>query len=179
MRCRLASLGLAVAGLGCDAPSSYTTAPGESFCGAVTTSSTFRAGVAAGARMRLTLDAAKLDGESTPGSAWTFEAATGGAPARRLVDGAPLRRIPALENDPLSMPDLGGGRDHTRLFALTPSTAGEDPLVAVLSLRSDDGVEVRLLRPGLEGTGTGAPPPGQQSLFGLFVLYKQGGACGF
>jgi len=170
---RLAALGLAVAGLGCNGLGHYSTAPGESYCGAVTQTSTFRAGLAEGARMRATLDATELDGALSPGALWTTE------PARQLLDAAALRRIPALENDPLSLLDLGGGRDPTRLFALTPAPAGEDPLVAVLSLRSDDGIEVRLLRPGLDPTATPAPPSGRQPLFGLFVLYKQAGTCGF
>ena len=77
------------------------------------------------------------------------------------------------------MPDLGGGRDHTRVFALTPAPPGEDPLLAVLSLRSDDGVEARLLRPGAAGDGATPPPPGKQPVFALFVLYKQAGTCAF
>ncbi len=130
---RFVALGLAVAGLGCNGIGSYTTAAGESYCGAVTQTATFRAGLAEGAQMRVTLDAAELDGELSPGFVSTSE------PARQLLVGAPLRRIPALENDALAVPDLGGGRVQTRLFALTPAPAGEDPLLGVLSLRSDDG----------------------------------------
>lgn len=174
---RLAALGFAAAGLGCSSLTGYTTAPDESYCGTVTASSTFRTGLASGAQMRLKLDASQLESEVSPGTVWTFEPAVGAAPARRLVDGAPLRRIPQLENDPLSVPDLGGGRDHTHVFALTPSPAGEDPLVSVVSLREGGGVEVRLLRPGLDPSGD--PPAGQGPLFGLFTLEKQVGACGF
>jgi hypothetical protein len=170
---RFAALGLAVAGLGCNTLGRFTTAPDESYCGTVTATASFRAGLAEGAQMRVTLDAAELDGELSPGAVWTAE------PARQLLDGALLRRIPALENDPLAIPDLGGGRVQTRLFALTPAPAGEDPLLGVLSLRSDDGIEVRLLRSGLDPASTPAPPAGQQPLFGLFVLYKQAGTCAF
>ena len=173
---RLAAVALVAGGLGCSSLGQYSTGPGESYCGTVTTSATFRTGLADGALMRLVLDASQIDGEASPGSVWTFEAAAGTSPSRRLVDGASLRRIPALENDPLSVPDLGTGRDHTRVFALTPSPAGEDPLLGVLSLRSDGGVEIRLLRPGLDGT----VPEGQAPLFGLFTLYKQQtDTCGF
>ncbi len=177
MIARLAALALAVTGIGCDSISGYSTAPGESYCGTVTADATFRTGLAADAQMRLTLDASAIESDLSPGTVWTVELGAGSTPTRRLVDGMPLRRIPQLENDPLSMPDLGGGRDHTRVFALTASPAGEDPLVAVLSLRSDPGVEVRLLRPGLDPTTS--PPPGRGPLFGLFVLYKQAGTCGF
>lgn len=171
---RLAAVVLAAAGVGCTSVAGYSTAPDESYCGAVTAPAAFRTGLAASARMRLTLDATELEGEASPGSVWTVENAEGAAPARDLLVGAELRRIPSLENDALSVPDLGGGRDHTHLFALTPSPPGEAPLVSVISLRSDEGVDVRLLQPGV---APGAP--GQAPIFGLFVLYKQVGTCGF
>jgi hypothetical protein len=44
----------------------------------------------------------------------------------------------------------------------------------VVSLRSDGGVEVRLLR-----AGVAAGAAGQTPIFGLFVLSKQVGTCGF
>jgi hypothetical protein len=170
---RSALLPAALAVAGCSSLDQYTTAPGESYCGSVTATASFRAGVPAGMEMRLTLDATALDGESSPGTVWA--STSPGSAAGRFLDAAPLQRIPALENDALSTPDLGGGRDTTRLFGLTPSEAAESAVLGVVSLRSDDGVEVRLLRPGL---GT-SPPPGQGPIFGLFVLYKQAGTCGF
>jgi len=165
---------LATASLGCQSVDRYTTGPGESYCGEVTAAAAFSTGLAAGARMRMTLDASLFDGDASPGTVWTLEPAAGATPARKLVDGAPLRRIPSLSSDPLATPDLGGGRDHTRIFALT-AAAGESPLLGAVSLRSDDAVEVRLLRPGLDG----AQPAGQAPLFGLFTLTKQAGSCGF
>jgi hypothetical protein len=168
-------LALALAGPGCADLGRYSTAPGESYCGAVTASSSFRTGLDPGVQMRLQLDASELDGEASPGTVWTFEAASAAAPARRLLDAAPLRRIPTLDSDPLSQLSLGEGRDPSRIFALTPASPAEDPFVGVLSLRSDGGVEVRLLRPGLGG----APPEGKQPVFGLFTLYQQAGTCGF
>jgi hypothetical protein len=173
---RLAAIAVvAWAASGCSTLDRYSTGAGESLCGSVTSTASFRTGLAAGARMRLTLDASQLDGDTSPGSVWTYEPADAENPARKLATGAPLRRIPALENDPLSSPDLGGGRDHTRLFALTPALQTEEPLLAVLSLRSDDGVEVRLLRPGVAT----AAVEGQAAIFGLFTLAKQAGTCGF
>jgi hypothetical protein len=169
----------ALSGLGCTEIDRYSTAPSESYCGAVTLSSSFRTGLSPRVQMRLQLDASELDGEASPGVVWSFEAAAGADAERRLLDRAPLRRIPKLANDALAMPDLGDGRDHTRVFALTPTDADEDPLLAVLSLRSDEGVEVRLLRPGLAGTAAKPPPVGRRPLFGLFTLYKQIGTCGF
>jgi hypothetical protein len=163
------------AGLGCSTLSGYSTGTGESYCGAVTTTATFRAGLAAGAQMRLSLDATLLDGEASPGVVSTYEPASGATPARRLLDRVALRRVPALENDPLAAPDLGTGRDQSHVFALTPTAPGEDPLLTVVSLRSDGGVEVRLVRPGVATTA----PPGHDPVFGLFTLVKQAGACGF
>jgi hypothetical protein len=166
-----AALGLALVGSGCSSLGHYTTAPGESYCGTVTATASFRAGVPEGLAMRLVLDGAALDGETSPGTVWTSAPASGTAP---LLTGVALQRIPALENDALSTPDLGGGRGPTRLFALAPTAPGEAALLAVVSLRSDDGVEVRLLRPQLGAS----PPPGQGPVFGLFVLSKQAGTCG-
>jgi hypothetical protein len=179
MRRLLAALILAAAGPGCTEIDRWSTAPSESYCGAVTLSSSFRTGLSPRVQMRLQLDATALDGEGLPGVVWTFEAAAGDEPDRRLLDRAPLRRIPTLENDPLSQLDLGEGREHSRIFALTPSDPDDDPLLAVVSLRSDDGVDVRLLRPGLVGTAKNPAPAGRQPVFGLFTLYKQIGTCGF
>jgi len=178
---RLACLGLpALLSLaGCTELDRYSTAPSESYCGAVTLSSGFRTGLSPRVQMRLQLNAAELDTELSPGVVWTYEAAAGDQPERRLLDRAPIRRIPKLENDVLAQPDLGSGRDHTRVFAVTPSDAKEESLLAVLSLRSDDGVEVRLLRPGLAGIGSKPAPAGRNPVFGLFTLYKQVGTCGF
>jgi len=177
---RLTPLGLVcLVCVGCTELDRYSTAPSESYCGAVTLGSSFRTGLSPRVQMRFHLNAAELDGELSPGVAWTFEAAAGDQPERRLLDRAPLRRIPKLENDALAQLDLGSGRDHSRIFAVTPSLAGEEPLLAILSLRSDDGVEVRLLRPGLAGAGSKPPPVGHQPVFGLFTLYKQVGTCGF
>jgi hypothetical protein len=167
----LLALALALAGAGCADPGSYSTTPGEPYCGAVTASSSFRTGLGPGVQMRLGLDASQLDGEASPGTVWTFDTAS----RARLLDAAPLRRIPTLDNDPLSQLSLGEGRDPSRVFALTPASSAEAPFLAVLSLRSDDGVDVRLLRPGLAG----AQPEGSQPVFGLFTLYKQAGTCGF
>lgn len=171
---------LALAGLGCTDLNRYSTAPSESYCGAVTLSNAFRAGLSPRVQMRLQIDAAELDSEVSPGVVWTFEAAAGeDEPDRRLLNRAPLRRIPKLAGDPIGSIDLGEGREHTRIFAVSPSDTEEEPLLAILSLRSDDGIEVRLLRPGLAGTASKPVPDNRKPIFGLFTLYKQIGTCGF
>lgn len=179
LRSTLAIAALVPLGLGCTDLDRYSTAPSESYCGAVTLSNSFRTGLSPRVQMRLQIDAAELDADVSPGVLWTFEAASGDEGDRRLLNRAPLRRIPKIENDPISEIDLGGGREHTRLFAVTPSDAEEDPLLAIVSLRSDEGVEVRLLRPGIAGTASKSAPPGRAPVFGLFTLYKQIGTCGF
>jgi hypothetical protein len=154
----------------CSSVDSYTTAPGESYCGGLPSPAAFTAGLAPGAQMRVTLDASQLDAQGSPGTVWTYEPPSKGLPSRRLVDGLALQHVPALDSDPLSIPDLGSGRDHTRLFSLGASPPGEPAIVAAVSLRSDGGVEVRLLRPS---ANAGA------AIFGLFTLTKQAGTCGF
>jgi hypothetical protein len=174
------ALGLALlAGAGCAELDRFTTAPSESYCGAVTLSSAFRQGFSQRVQMRLQIDASQLDGEASPGVVWTYEAADGTEPEGRLLNRAPLRRIPKLDNDALAQLDLGGGRDASRIFAVTPADPDEDPLLAILSFRSDDGVEVRLLRPGLTGTAAKPAASGRRPRFGVFTLYKQIGTCGF
>ena len=175
----LLALGLAglVGGAGCTDNSSFTTAEGESYCGAVTLSGKFRTGLSPQVQMRLLLDASKLDGEESPGKIWTFENTR---PEKRLLTAAPLRRIPTLENDALWHLDFGDGREQNRIFAVTPTDPEIDSLLVFLSLKSDDSVEVRLLRPGIVADeGEEKPPSGKRPVFGLFPLYKRKGSCGF
>ena len=179
---RLTPAALLPAGLlvsGCQDLDRFTTAPSESYCGSVTLSSEFRTGLSPKVQMRLQLDATQLDGDLSPGVLWTYEAPDGSTPAVRLLERAPLRRIPKLENDPLSQLDLGEGRDQNRIFAATPSDEAEEALLVFLTLRNDDGVEVRLLRPGLAPLGSKPAPAGRTPIFGLFTLYKRVGTCEF
>jgi hypothetical protein len=50
--------------------------------------------------------------------------------------------------------------------------------VAIVSLRSDDTVEVRLIRPGAVAAD-GEVPEGRRQIFGVFTLERQSGECGF
>jgi hypothetical protein len=165
------------AALGCTDNSRFSTTENESYCGAITLSGKFRAGLSPQVQMRLTLDANKLDGESSPGKIWTFENTR---PEKRLLVAAPLRRIPAIENDALWHVEFGDGREQNRIFAVTPVDPEVDPLLAVLSLKTDDSIEVRLIRPGITAEeGEEPPPPGRRPVFGVFPLYRQVGTCGF
>ena len=106
---RLLPLALLSAGLGCTDLDHFSTGPGDAYCGSVTLGGSFRTGLSPRVQMRLRLDASALDGVGSPGSISTFEAA-GPEIDRRLLTDAPLRRLPAMDSDPLSRPDFGDGR---------------------------------------------------------------------
>lgn len=165
---------------GCDDVSRFSTADGEAYCGAVTLGSAFRAGLSPRVQMRLTLDASELDGPEPPGALSTYEPPSEGTPERRLLDEAALRPIAALGHDPLSRLEFGDGRERNAVYAVSASEPGAESLLAILSLRSDESVEVRLLRPGQEPLPSGEPlPPGQRQIFGVFRLTRRSGTCGF
>ncbi|WP_437958964.1 hypothetical protein WME76_04415 [Sorangium sp. So ce119] len=165
---------------GCDDVSRFSTAEGESYCGAVTLGGAFRAGLSPRVQMRLSLDADALDGPEPPGALWTYEAPDAAVPERRLLDGAPLRPIGALAHDPLSRLEFGEGRERNAIYAVSASDPEAESLLAILSLRTDESVEVRLLRPGQAPLPSGeAPAAGQRQVFGNFRLTRRTGTCGF
>jgi len=125
--------------------------------------------------MRLELDAEQLDGPDSPGRVSTFEAPTAELPERRLLEEAILRPIPPLGHDPLSHLEFGEGRERNVVYAVSPREPTAAALLAFLSLRTDDGIEVRLLRPGTDA----ADDNDRKLIWGLFSLEKRGGSCGF
>ncbi len=168
---------LAAACAGCEDVSGYSTGAGESYCGTIALGAAFRRGFTPRAQMRLVLDAAQIDAGGSPGTLTTRELRDedeGGEV--RLLDAAPLRPIPPLVHDVLSRPDLGEGRTRTAIYAVTPAAPEAEALLAVLSLRSDGNVEVRLIRPGASDEIADLPS-GRRPLFGLFTLRRQPGAC--
>ena len=173
------AIALVAATLGCTNVERFTTAPNEAYCGAVTVGAPFRAGLSPRVQMRLTLDATALDGPNAPGTLSTYEAADVGQPEERLFDEAPLRPIPALAHDGLSHLEFGDGRERNAIFAVSPKDESAESMLAVVSLKSDDGVEVRLLRAGLAASTTTPTPPGRRQVFGLFPLTRQPDRCGF
>jgi hypothetical protein len=170
---------LAMAGLGCTDLDRFSTAQGESYCGSITAGEAFRAGFSQHVQMRLTLDAAELDGPGSFGRVSTFEAGAAQSPAVKLLDEAELRRIPAMESDVISRIDLGEGRLRTRVFAVTPADPEAEAMLAVVSLLRSDSVEVRLVRAGREPASGETVPEGRRPLFGIFTLARRAGACGF
>lgn len=171
---RAALVALLAAGAGCEDLSRYSTSPGQSYCGTIALGAVFRRGFTPRAQMRLTLDASELDGTGSPGELSTRELRDDGEV--RLLDAAPLRPIPPLVHDVLSHPELGEGRARTAIYAVTPSDPDAEALFAVLSLRTDGFVEVRLLRAGASDDPTSLPE-GRRPLFGLFTLRRQNGTC--
>jgi hypothetical protein len=166
-----------VLGLSCSACNDlreFSTEPDEAYCGAITLGSAFRAGLSPRVQMRLELDAEALEGPDSPGRLWTFEAQTADLPERRMFEDATLRPIPPLAHDPLSRLEMGEGRERNAIYAVSPREPTAAAVLAFLSLRSDRGIEVRLLRAGSE-TNDDA----RKLIFGLFSLVKREGSCGF
>lgn len=154
----------------------FDSKPGTAYCGAMVSAGFVRGGLLpANARpslgMRLTLDTSKLD--TTPGVVSTDDFVRGLCAPLPLFQEAPLRAIPQVANDELSLLEFGNGRE-LNFFAWVDSTCTETVL-AVVSLMKDDSVEVRLLKPAPENTASPAEGPG----FGIFRLRQQRGTCGF
>lgn len=165
---------------GCEDVRRFSTRPDESYCGVITLGSAFRMGLSPRVQMRLVLDANDLDEPTGPGRLWTFEAASDDRPERRLLDNAALRPMPAIAHDPLSHFEMGEAAERNAVYVVTPSDPKAEALVAFLSLRSDDGVEVRLLRPGADLPDASAEEKeARRPIFGMFSLVKREGQCGF
>lgn len=131
------------------------------------------------ARLTLDVDALRSGGETikTVGHLTTDDRDRGlcSPEARPLVEDAPLRTIPELDHDPLSLLEFGEGRDYN-FFAWVDSTC-QGTLLAVVSLMRNEGVELRLLKPAL----LPAPdaPPERRPGFGLFHLRREEAGCDF
>jgi hypothetical protein len=165
-------------GIGCKDISSFTTAAGESYCGAVAVDADFvRLGLAAGMKMRLTFDADHLS--DAPGALSTQDPAA----VDQLFTDVPLRPIPQLFHDALSTLQFGEGRDKNLIYMVEPNVVSQGPSVtAVVSLMHSGEVEVRLMRgaPAI-GQGGDAPRPEDGTpLFGVFgPLHREAGQCSF
>lgn len=155
----------------CERVDDFTLEPGESYCGQITLGNKYRQGLSPRMTMRMTFDAAGIDKPAGPGTLTTFDAESD----QQLLHEAPLRPIPPLHHDALADLSFGDGRDRNFLYAVSASDAAAESLLAIVSLRSDDRVEVRILRPGVDG----AKEIGRAPIFGLFVLARSDGDCGF
>ncbi|MBI4700076.1 MAG: hypothetical protein HY744_02740 [Deltaproteobacteria bacterium] len=157
--------------------SSFDTAVGEAYCGQITLGSGYRAGFSPRVQMRLVLDTGQIEKGLSPGRVSTYDG--GSADAPRLLDETPLRPIPALAHDPLSELEFGDGRERNLIYAVSPRDLAAESLLAVVSLRSDDAVEVRLVRPGIEPDAETVASPQRRPLYGLFLLQRRPDKCGF
>jgi hypothetical protein len=173
-----ATLALAASGAsGCSELSRFSTATGESYCGAVTDASFVRSdALAKGTKMRLQLDVDAL--ESRPGTLWTGDLVPGdpvsGVPAERFT-ATPLHAIKQLPADTLSTLTFGEGSLKS---SIALAELGHTEVVVVLSLMQSGDVVVRLIRgDGQETTfADGTPKPTQ--IFGVFKLVRTPGDCG-
>ncbi|MBI2395729.1 MAG: hypothetical protein HYV09_39555 [Deltaproteobacteria bacterium] len=158
--------------LGCADNARWSTEPGESWCGSVTAASFVRAGMHESTRLRLELDAERL--QSAPGRVWTTAFDSG----ERLA-AADLRVIPQMLHDPLSTLNFGEGRVKNALAIVdVPSVDAARPatqLLVVVSLLQSGDVEVRLIRGASPGTATTV---NIEQLFGVFHMKREKGDCG-
>lgn len=161
--------------LGCEDVEEFSTQKGESYCGAITLGRSFREGLGPRAQMRLSLDASRIDAQRSPGRVWAWEPASDVQPERRLLDGVALEPFAPMAHDALGDLEFGEGRERNAIYALRPAT-GDEGMLAVLSLRTDGRAEVRLLRPGVGGDQA---PPERTPVFGVFLLERRDGDCGY
>ncbi|MGZ3416619.1 MAG: hypothetical protein ACXWUG_18035 [Polyangiales bacterium] len=158
--------------LGCADVAKWSTPPGESYCGVVTTATFVRAGMDEGTKLRLELDAEHL--QSSPGRIWSTPFQSG-----ERFDGLELRVIPQLLHDPLSTLTFGEGRVKSAILVGDLRSAdgkSTSEVMIFLSLMQSGNVEIRIVRGASAGSaqpGTTAPP----QLFGVFALEKAQGTC--
>ena len=152
-------------GFGCKDISRFSTAPGESYCGAIVPASFVLRGFGDKRRMRMTFDADHL--ADAPGTLSTDD---------QLLTNTPMRPVPELFHDAFSTFNFGEGRDKNLLFAIDPTDPAQGPTITVVvSLMHGGDAEVRLMRgaPPLPDATASAPP-----LFGVFApMTRQPGAC--
>jgi len=178
-----AIMALALACVGCNDLDRFSTGNNEAYCGRITLGSAFREGFSPRVQLRLELDAANLDGPESPGRLSTYEAEDEATPERRILTNAALSVIQPLQHDPMSQLSFGEGRERNVVYGLQPDDDEAESVLAVLSMRADDSVEVRLIRAGRSPSGDAATnddvPEGRRRLFGLFPLTRKNGDCGF
>jgi len=147
---------------GCQDLSSYSTTGAKQYIGCVVPADFVVAGVSPTTELCLTLDATHL--EDAPG---TLSSSDG------RFQSTPLRPIPQLWNDPLSMFSFGEGRTKNLLYMAAPSHdpgGGGGDVTVVLSLMSGGGVEVRFLR-GAPTVVSDAGGPDASSAGNVFAVF--------
>jgi len=158
---------------GCDRVGDFDLAPDESYCGKISLGSQTRQGLSPRVVMRMSFDADQVSDGQSPGTLTTFDSGADAA-HQQLLANAPLRPILPLARDAMSDLQFGDGRDRNLVYAVSAADPDAESLIAVVSLRSDDQVGVRLIRPGIAGDA----PATRQPVFGLFLLQRKQGNCG-
>ena len=162
----------------CSAFSEFTTGDNEVFRGTVLGQrctpepcSFIRRGFPADLVMDMSFDAKRV--ATAPGTLTTSEGSCG-----QFFDGDALLPIAPLAHDDLSLFEFPGAKLQNYIFAIRPSAgplAGRD-ITAFVSLRDDEGVELRLLAGGGEDecqpTDCDAFARNECSIFGVFRLEK-------
>ncbi len=162
----------------CHNLSSFSTASGGYYEGAIVGSSFVRSGLGDAVRMCLLIDTDHL--QDAPGTISTDDG---------RFEKTALRPIPQFFQDPLSSFNFGEGRIQNVLYVAgaaateggleggAPAEPSGDVFV-VISFMSSGDIEVRLLRgaPPVPGNAKSAGPP---NLFGVFNLSRGAGSCPF
>ncbi|HET9953622.1 MAG TPA: hypothetical protein VFQ61_03915 [Polyangiaceae bacterium] len=174
---------------GCSKLSRFDTGDGkEPFCGKLVQTPPFSAGLMPDNvqprtfELKLNLDMKALTsrGElaSIVGSISSSDGAFGlchTETSRALFEDAPLRTIPELDHDQLSLLEFGEGREYS-FFAWADSTC-QGTILTLVSLMRNDEVEIRLFKPAALPTPNARPQ--EQPGFGLFRLTRREFACSF
>lgn len=164
---------------GCRTLDRFRLQSNETYCGSMVSAPVFQEGLLPAPprepalRLRLDLDVDDLT--ERPGPISTDDTGAAADPdhaglcaPRALFDKAPLRAIPEVMHDAISMMQFGDGRD-LNFFAWVDSSC-QGTMLSVVSLMSDGSVEMRLLKPAK------LPPPdaGPEARpgFGLFQLKR-------
>jgi hypothetical protein len=160
--------------LGCNSIDRFDTSGNDAYCGSVVAANFIRTteaedGFDRTLRARLEIDASALS--TVPGVLTTDDGDDGPCANAPTFDAAPLLVTPELLHDPLSQLAFGDAQDHNLVTWVESTCRGY--MLAVVSLRADDRVELRLLKP--PEAGSAAPRPA----FALFTMSRRRQDCGF
>ena len=161
-----ASIFIGCAFVSCTDVRDFDTAQGEAFCGSIVPAPFVRSGFSPGVSVRLHLHP---DSDIHPGDISTSDG--------KLRE-ATLYALPEVRHDALDGMQLGQGQVRSILYAVKPAegTSG----FVIVSLLEDGSLELRVFR-GVPSVAkdAGTETEGNPYLFGLFLLEKKKGTCGF
>jgi hypothetical protein len=171
-------VGLGGAGLGCQDLEHFDTHGDEAYCGEMV-GAPFNEGFLPenanppAISMRLTFDIHGL--AKSPGSITTDDDAQGSCSPDPLFDEVRLRSVREAFHDPISQLEFGDGREKNILVWADSTCQGT--VLGVISLMSDDSIEVRLLKPAAEPTDD--TPNAERPGFAEWKLTRRSKGCGF